>query len=109
MTSALPDPTAGQAALDIPVLDLSTMRSADGSFAPDFLDRLRHAAHHVGFFQVVDYGAAEGQVDELFRVTAEFFARSEEQKLALHNQNSPHYRGYSSVGAERTQGRPDSP
>ncbi|GGO43461.1 2-oxobutyrate oxidase [Citricoccus zhacaiensis] len=109
MTSALSDDsTTTGAPLDIPVLDLSTMRTADGSFAPDFLDRLRHAAHHVGFFQIVNYGAAAGQVDDLFRVTAEFFARPDEQKLALHNQNSPHYRGYSSVGSERTQGRPDS-
>jgi isopenicillin N synthase-like dioxygenase len=108
MTPPLPGSAAAQAALDIPVLDLSTMRSAEGAFAPEFLDQLRYAAHNVGFFQIVNYGATDGQVDALFRVTAEFFARPDEEKLALHNQNSPHYRGYSSVGAERTQGRPDS-
>ncbi|MFC7401754.1 isopenicillin N synthase family dioxygenase [Citricoccus sp. GCM10030269] len=102
------DSTPAEAPLDIPVLDLSGMRAADGSFAPEFLERLRYAAHHVGFFQIVNYGAADGQVDELFRVTAEFFARPHEEKLRLHNQNSPHYRGYSSVGAERTQGNPDA-
>lgn len=99
---------ADTAELEIPVLSLARMRREDGSFNPEFLDELRHAAHHVGFFQIVDYGAAEGQVDELFQVSADFFARPEQEKLALHNQNSPHYRGYSSVGAERTQGRPDS-
>lgn len=99
---------ADDAPLEVPVLDLSGMRRPDGSFDPDFLARLRHAAHHVGFFQIVDYGAAPGQVDDLFRVTAEFFARPEAEKLALHNQESPHWRGYSAVAAERTQGRPDS-
>ncbi|WP_336704580.1 isopenicillin N synthase family dioxygenase [Micrococcus terreus] len=99
---------ADTAALEIPVLSLARMRLEDGSFNPGFLAELRHAAHHVGFFQIVDYGAAAGQVDELFQVSAEFFARPEDEKLALHNQESPHYRGYSSVGAERTQGRPDS-
>lgn len=94
--------------LDVPVLDVSAMRRADGTFDPAFLDRLRHAAHHVGFFQIVGYGAQPGQVDELFRVTAEFFARPTEEKLALHNQDSPHWRGWSAIAAERTQGRPDS-
>ena len=106
-TVALSAP-ADTTALEIPVLSLARMRLEDGSFNPDFLAELRHAAHHVGFFQIVDYGAAAGQVDELFQVSAEFFARPEEEKLALHNHESPHYRGYSSVGAERTQGRPDS-
>ncbi|MCK6095456.1 isopenicillin N synthase family oxygenase [Micrococcus sp. EYE_162] len=96
------------APLEVPVLDLSTMRRADGSFDPAFLERLRFAAHNVGFFQIVGYGAEPGQVDALFRVTAEFFARPEAEKLALHNQESPHYRGYSAIAAERTQGRPDS-
>lgn len=110
MTPQTPTPAAADvgAPLQVPVLDLSTMRRADGSFDPAFLDRLRHAAHHVGFFQVTDYGAAPGQVDELFDVTAEFFRLPEEQKLALHNQDSPHWRGYSAIAAERTQGRPDS-
>lgn len=98
----------GAAPLEVPVLSLAGMRRPDGSFDPDFLDRLRDAAHRVGFFQIVDYGAAPGQVDELFRVTAEFFALPEEEKLAIHNQDSPHWRGYSAIAAERTQGRPDS-
>ena len=103
-----PADARGTAQLEVPVLDLSTMRRADGSLDPAFLERLRFAAHKVGFFQIVGYGAEPGQVDALFRVTAEFFARPEAEKLALHNQDSPHYRGYSAIAAERTQGRPDS-
>lgn len=93
---------------EVPVLDMSTLRLPDGSRNPEFLEQLRHAAHTVGFFQIVGYGAQPGQVDDLFRVTAEFFARPEAEKMALHNQNSPHWRGYSAIAAERTQGRPDS-
>jgi isopenicillin N synthase-like dioxygenase len=44
----------------IPTLDLSTARSADGSFTPGFIDDLREAAHTVGFFHVINYGAAAG-------------------------------------------------
>ena len=93
---------------EVPVLDMSTLRLPDGTRNPAFLERLRHAAHTVGFFQIVGYGAQPGQVEDLFRVTAEFFARPEAEKMALHNQNSPHWRGYSAIAAERTQGRPDS-
>ncbi|WP_158497052.1 isopenicillin N synthase family oxygenase [uncultured Micrococcus sp.] len=109
-TTASENPELAEDAVptEVPVLDLSELRLPDGSRNPEFLDRLRHAAHKVGFFQIVGYGAAEGQVDELFDVTARFFARPEADKLALHNQNSPHYRGYSAIAAERTQGRPDS-
>lgn len=103
-----PADARGTAPLEVPVLDLSTMRRADGSLDPAFLERLRFAAHNVGFLQIVGYGAEPGQVDALFRVTAEFFARPEAEKLAQHNQESPHYRGYSAIAAERTQGRPDS-
>ena len=100
--------TPSPAPLEVPVLSLAGMRRPDGSFDPAFLERLRDAAHRVGFFQVVDYGAAPGQVEKLFRVTAEFFALPEADKLAIHNQDSPHWRGYSAIAAERTQGRPDS-
>jgi isopenicillin N synthase-like dioxygenase len=45
----------------IPVLDLGRARQDDGSFSPDFIEQLRHATHHVGFFQITGYGASPGQ------------------------------------------------
>ncbi len=92
----------------IPTLDLSTARSADGSFTPEFIEDLRAAAHTVGFFHVVGYGAAPTQVDDLFDVTRRFFELPLEQRLAIHNRTSPHFRGYAGLGTEITRGRPDA-
>ena len=92
----------------IPVLDLSTARNKDGSFNQEFIDELRDAAHRVGFFQLIGYGAASGQVEELFDVTERFFALPLEDRVTLSNRNSPHFRGYTRLGHEITAGRPDA-
>src|SRR4051794_32101814 len=92
----------------IPVLDLSTARTADGSFNPEFIDQLRDATHRIGFFQLVGYGAGEAMVEDLFSVTKRFFDLPLEDRLALDNRKSPHFRGYTRLGTEITKGRPDS-
>ncbi|MCC3280400.1 isopenicillin N synthase family oxygenase [Arthrobacter sp. zg-Y40] len=92
----------------IPVLDLSTARNPDGSFSPEFIDRLRDATHRIGFFQLVGYGAGEAMVEKLFDVTKQFFDLPLEDRLALDNRKSPHFRGYTRLGTEITRGRPDS-
>lgn len=92
----------------IPVLDLSTARRPDGSFDPAFITGLRDAAHVVGFFQITNYGATQSQVDGLFGAMKQFFALPLEDRLALDNRNSPHFRGYARLGTEVTRGRADS-
>ncbi|WP_146363989.1 isopenicillin N synthase family dioxygenase [Arthrobacter yangruifuii] len=92
----------------IPVLDLSTARAADGSFTPEFISQLRDATHRIGFFQLIGYGAAQARVEELFDVTKRFFNLPLEDRLALDNRNSPHFRGYTRLGTEITKGRPDA-
>jgi isopenicillin N synthase-like dioxygenase len=81
---------------------------ADGRFDPGFLDRLRAAAHDVGFFQLTGYGAAPGQAEQVQALTSELFALPLAERLALDNRNSPHFRGYTRLGHEITAGRPDS-
>jgi len=92
----------------VSVLDLSTSRNPDGSFDNEFIENLREAAHNVGFFQVTNYGARQGQVQELLDAVAGFFALPLEQRLALDNRTSAQFRGYTRLGAEITRGRADS-
>jgi isopenicillin N synthase-like dioxygenase len=92
----------------IPIIDLSTARNSDGTFNADFIEQLRDAAHRVGFFQIIGYGAAEGQPTELFDVIKRFFDLPLEDRLALDNRNSPHFRGYTRMGTEVTAGRADA-
>jgi isopenicillin N synthase-like dioxygenase len=107
--TATPDaPTRATPRRELPVLDLSTARDASGDFTPAFLDQLRDAAHNVGFFQLIGYGARDDQPQELLDTLAEFFARPVEERLELDNRLTPTFRGYTRLGAERTQGRADS-
>lgn len=93
---------------ELPVIDLSTARTEDGSFAPEFLEKLRDATHNVGFFQLIGYGAEEHQAQDLLDTVAEFFRRPLEERLELDNRLTPTFRGYTRLGAERTKGRADS-
>lgn len=92
----------------IPTLHLARARRSDGRFDPDFLTRLRMAAHRIGFFHLTDFGAAPGQIEAITDVTRRFFALPPEARLALDNRDSPHFRGYTRLGHEVTAGRPDA-
>jgi isopenicillin N synthase-like dioxygenase len=92
----------------IPVLDLGSARRTDGSFNPEFIEELRDATHRVGFFQVIGYGGAPGQATELLATIKRFFALPLEERMKLDNRLSPHFRGYTRMGTEVTQGRADA-
>lgn len=92
----------------IPVLDLGEARAEDGSFNAEFIRKLRDAAHNIGFFQLTGYGAGQEKVGELFDVTRRFFDLPLQDRLELDNRKSPHFRGYTRLGHEITQGRPDA-
>ncbi|NYE20810.1 isopenicillin N synthase family dioxygenase [Microbacterium immunditiarum] len=92
--------------LSLPILDLSLLdRGPEG--AARFRDELRAATHDVGFFYLSGTGVTRGLEARLHRAARDFFALPEPDKLAIENVNSPHFRGYTRIGGERTQGRVD--
>ncbi|MET8023457.1 isopenicillin N synthase family dioxygenase [Streptomyces avermitilis] len=90
----------------LPIIDLS---AADrGPQARALLHaQLHSAAHDVGFFQLVGHGVTQAETDELLRAMHAFFALPEADRLAIDNVNSPHFRGYTRTGDERTGGSRD--
>ncbi|MEU1277300.1 2-oxoglutarate and iron-dependent oxygenase domain-containing protein [Streptomyces sp. NPDC005805] len=90
----------------LPVIDLS---AADrGGRERDLLRAQLHAAaHDVGFFQLVGHGVTEAETAALDRAMRAFFALPGADRLALDNVHSPHFRGYTRVGDERTGGSQD--
>lgn len=90
----------------LPVLDLSRL-DAGPEAAALFRADLRAATHDVGFFYLTGTGVPPELEQALHRVSREFFALPEADKLAIENVKSPHFRGYTRVGGERTQGRVD--
>jgi isopenicillin N synthase-like dioxygenase len=90
----------------LPVLDLSRL-TAGGSAERGFLEELRTATHEVGFFYLVGHGVPQDLMDTMITAARQFFALPEADKLAIENVLSPHFRGYTRVGGERTQGLAD--
>lgn len=90
---------------NLPILDLRL--AADPATAPKFRADLLAAAHEVGFFYLVGHGLDELRQAELINAARLFFALPEDEKRAIENVRSPHFRGWTRVGGERTQGRTD--
>lgn len=91
---------------ELPILDLSELAAGDaraGAFRAD----LRAATHQVGFFYLVGHGVEPALTEELLATARRFFALPEADKLAIENLNSPHFRGYTRIGGELTQGKVD--
>ncbi|MFG2264821.1 isopenicillin N synthase family dioxygenase [Streptomyces sp. NPDC048720] len=90
----------------LPIIDLS---AADrGPRARALLHaQLHSAAHDVGFFQLVGHGVTQAETDALLTAMRAFFDLPEADRLALDNVGSPHFRGYTRTGDERTAGARD--
>lgn len=85
------------------VLDLARFRTDRARFLGD----LRAAAHEVGFFHLEGHGVPADLTERLFTVARRFFALPEPQRLEIENVRSPHFRGYTRTGTERTAGAAD--
>ncbi|QEW02657.1 isopenicillin N synthase family dioxygenase [Microbacterium lushaniae] len=92
--------------LNLPVLDLSLLDQGPQA-AARFRDDLRAATHDVGFFYLTGTGVTPELEARLLQGAKDFFALPEADKLAIENVQSPHFRGYTRVGGERTQGKVD--
>ncbi|WP_150951826.1 isopenicillin N synthase family dioxygenase [Microbacterium testaceum] len=92
--------------LNLPVLDLSLLDQGPDA-ASRFRDELRAATHDVGFFYLTGTGVSAELEARLLQAAKDFFALPEADKLSIENVTSPHFRGYTRVGGERTQGRVD--
>ncbi|SMH62222.1 isopenicillin N synthase family dioxygenase [Azospirillum agricola] len=97
---------AGSSEPPLPILDLSRL---DGLAAERalFLSELRAAIRRFGAFYVTGHGVGQGTLDDAFALSRRFFDLPERDKLAIEMVHSPHFRGYTRAGWERTRGRAD--
>jgi isopenicillin N synthase-like dioxygenase len=89
----------------LPVIDLEPFLVDPASPAGrDLVLRLRDACHGPGFCYLVGHGVPP-ELDAAIMVGArEFFALPEAERRALAIARSPHFRGYTVLGDERTKG-----
>ncbi|MGW0995200.1 isopenicillin N synthase family dioxygenase [Streptomyces sp. NPDC002520] len=90
----------------LPIIDLSAADRGPRARA-QLHSALHSAAHDVGFFQLVGHGVTQAETDALITAMHAFFRLPETDRLALDNINSPHFRGYTRTGDERTAGARD--
>ena len=77
------------------------------SHDPSVLQRLRHTCHNTGFFYLRCPELTAGLLKTMFEQTRNFFALPAAEKNAIHLSLSRHFRGYSVLDEEETQGTPD--
>lgn len=85
----------------LPVLDLRGLETSSGRA------QLRQVTHEVGFFYLTGHGVPQELVDEVLAVARRFFALPMADKMAIEMVGSPHFRGYTRLGGELTEGRTD--
>jgi isopenicillin N synthase-like dioxygenase len=92
----------------LPELDLAPFMAAPRSaHGLELVARLRDACHGPGFCYLVGHGVPAELDAAVMRVAREFFALPEIERRALAIAGSPHFRGYTVLGDERTKGVSD--
>ena len=84
----------------LPVIDLRAPAS-------QLRDRLREAAHEVGFFYLTGHEVPGELSDRVLEAARELFALPAADKDAIAMVHSPHFRGYTRLGGELTRGEVD--
>lgn len=87
----------------LPIISYAKLAAGDAAE----IDRLRQVTHEIGFFYLADHGVDETLRETVISKSKEFFALPQEQKEEISNLTNRHYRGYSSLGDERTQDKVD--
>jgi len=90
----------------VPVLDLARFDAGPADRAA-FLAELRTAAHELGGFYLAGHGVDPALIEQLHGLSRRFFDLPEAEKQAIEMVHSPHFRGYTRVGWERTRGLSD--
>jgi len=92
----------------LPIIDFGAFSAdPDSVAARACVDRLRDACHGPGFCYVTGH-AVPGELDAAVMArTREFFALPAAERAALAIAGSPHFRGYTVLGDERTRGASD--
>ncbi|KIK52160.1 hypothetical protein GYMLUDRAFT_50040 [Collybiopsis luxurians FD-317 M1] len=92
---------------EIPLLDYSLALSS--TTKPHFVQQLRNALINVGFLYLSNTNSVvdEELIERLKIYIPKLFALPQEEKDRIQKANSPHFLGYSKLGAELTKGKTD--
>lgn len=90
------------------MLDIAAFRSdPDGDAGREFVTALRDTLHGPGFCYLVGHGVDPTLESQVMHHAREFFHRPDHDRMAIVNTNTPHFRGYTRLGMEHTNGVSD--
>ncbi|KIY49092.1 Clavaminate synthase-like protein [Fistulina hepatica ATCC 64428] len=90
----------------VPILNYELAQ--DPGRRQEFIEQLRHALINVGFLYLSNPPVDQELLDTLVdKYIPQLFALPDDKKLAIRMSNSPHFLGYSKLGAEFTKGAVD--
>lgn len=89
----------------IPILDYSLLSSSEGK--EEFLSQFRNALINVGFLYLSNPPVSRADFDAMIAYCPRLFELSTEAKEKINMVNSPHFFGYTRLGAEITKGKTD--
>jgi len=93
---------------ELPTLDISGFsENPESSEARAFVDELRATCHNPGFCYLAGHGVPAAADCAIMSAARAFFDLPEAERRALAIVNSPHFRGYTILGDERTKGISD--
>ncbi|PXF32674.1 2OG-Fe(II) oxygenase [Pokkaliibacter plantistimulans] len=91
----------------IPLIDISPLALEDRQAWQPVIDAIDTACRDRGFFYVTGHGVDPALVQQVFDMSARFFALPDTDKRAIDITQSPNHRGYGSIGAEQLEeGKP---
>lgn len=92
----------------LPLLDIGPFLADEScAAATGFVDELRETLHGPGFCYLVGHGIDPATEAAVMDVAGTFFAQPEQRRLEIVNTNTPHFRGYTRLGMEHTNGARD--
>jgi len=92
----------------LPILDFSNfLQSPDSPATNKFCHDLVGTCHETGFFYLTGHGIESTQNNDIIAMARRFFALPEADRRVIAIGKSPHFRGYTILGDERTQGKSD--
>jgi isopenicillin N synthase-like dioxygenase len=87
--------------MDIPIIDLTGLRSDGAAERRAVAAALGTACREVGFFYVTNHGVADEALRDVFTASRRFFTLPGASKQELSIKRSPHNRGYVEMEGER--------
>lgn len=88
------EPVCDGAFESIPIIDLEDAFSEDEALRRTLAQQIRMACMDVGFFYVKNHGIAQHCLDKVLRVNKEYYSLLTEEKMKLHHNTVPNFRGY---------------